>query len=104
MKKKVFQDIEESTYFSEYGRYRFYFSSYYNMNHFERDLPSFIKQMDEKFKGQYGHEIDTRQMSVFKFYWRIEKRGFRVYNIEEGDKRIWQNQIKFVIVEKMNLC
>lgn len=69
------------------------------MNHFKKELNKTIADMDSKFKGMYNYEFNTEEMCIFKLYWRIEKRGFRVY---EDGIRIWQNQIRFSIERKMS--
>lgn len=86
MKTKVYNDIEESTFFIEVGNARLYFSSEFNLNRFERGYDKYIKEEVNKIKNKYHVNIMMNYYLLFAYYKRIEKRGFRIENSITGAK------------------
>lgn len=84
MKTKVYNDINESTYFITIGNAKLYFSSEFNLERFEKGYDNFIKEEVNKLKNRYHVNIQMNYYLLFAFYKRIEKRGFRIENSITG--------------------
>lgn len=100
VKCKVYQDIEESKYCMEHEGYTLYFSAMGNMNRFKEKLFGYTSDMNSKFKGIYGYDVNTRQLSFWKLYTLVEKRGFRVY--DKDGRRVCKGQVKLNIVTEIS--
>lgn len=86
MKTKVYNDINESTYFITIGNAKIYFSSEFNLERFEKGYDNFIKEEVNKLKNRYHVNIQMNYYLLFAYYKRIEKRGFRIENSITGAK------------------
>ena len=75
----IYNNIDESTYFFEYNNLKFYFSSMFYLEKFERDYINFLKDETTKLKVKYKCRIMCDEMILLLLYKKIEKRGFRVY-------------------------
>lgn len=76
----IFNDIDESTYFSEVDNYKFYFSSLSYKNKFEARLAEYITTEEKKLELKFNTKIDAKLLLMFDLYKKLEKRGFRVEN------------------------
>lgn len=76
----IFNDIDESTYFSEVDNYKFYFSSLSYKNKFETRLAEYITTEEKKLELKFNTKIDAKLLLMFDLYRKLEKRGFRVEN------------------------
>lgn len=79
--KGIYYDLNESTYFSVQGDFKFYFSSLFYKEKFEQEIQSYINNETLKIKIKYDHKITLDDLFYLSFYKKIEKRGYRVeYN------------------------
>lgn len=76
----IFNDIDESTYFSEVDNYKFYFSSLSYKNKFETRLAEYITTEEKKLELKFNTKINAKLLLMFDLYRKLEKRGFRVEN------------------------
>lgn len=83
---QVYNIIEESIYFLDKGGLRFYFSSEFNRKRFKEKSTSYIKEENRKIVNRYKQNIDLTQYMLVSLYKKIEKRGFRVYLLEDNIK------------------
>ena len=75
----IYNNIDESTYLFEYNDLKFYFSSMFYLEKFEREYSSFLKSETMKLKVKFKCNINCDAMILLLLYKKIEKRGFRVY-------------------------
>ena len=79
--KGIYYDLNESTYVSVQGDFKFYFSSQFYNDKFEQGLQRYINNETLKVKIRYDHRISLDDLLCLSFYKKIEKRGYRVeYN------------------------
>lgn len=80
--KGIYLDLEDSTYFYRYERYKFYFSSKFYRGNFIKKVENFIKSEKIKFETKYNTIVTDPIFFAFVLYSKIEKRGFRVEQID----------------------
>lgn len=78
----VYQNIFESNYYYDYKSYRLYFSSLFNKTRFIDRIEAYIKDENIKNSNKYGVKIDLTNYLIIVLYKKLEKRGFRVYNLD----------------------
>lgn len=76
--KMIYYNIDESDYIFEYNKLKFYFSSKFYLEKFERLYVNFIKSETMKLKLRYKCTIICDEMILLLLYKNIEKRGFKV--------------------------
>ena len=74
----IYNDIMESDYYSDQGKYRFYFSSPVYRDKFESRLENYCEIESKKLELKYHTCINFDELLMFNLYQSIEKRGFRV--------------------------
>lgn len=84
MRSIIYQDLEESNFYCNFGEFQFYFSSEFNRNRFENKCYSYIIEEINKLKNRYNFKTlkiiqELKNALAITFYKKIEKRGFRVY-------------------------
>lgn len=90
MRAKVYNDIDDSTFFVDIGKCRLYFSSEFNKNRFLKNYNLYVQEEIKKLENKYHVKINANYYLLFSFYKKIEKRGFRVEN-NITNKRINEN-------------
>ena len=84
----IYNNIDESIYYYEYDKLKFYFSSQFYLNKFKKEYVNYLKDEEMKIRLKYKCDIYCDEIILLLLYKRIEKRGFRVlYN----DKPIREN-------------
>ena len=78
----VYQNIFESNYYYDYKSYRLYFSSLFNKHRFIDRIEAYIKDENIKNTNKYAVKIDLTNYLIIVLYKKLEKRGFRVYNLD----------------------
>lgn len=86
MINQVYNIIEDSIYFLDKDGFRFYFSSDFNRERFKKLVSNYIKEENRKLINRYNVKIDLTNYMLISLYKKIEKRGFRVYLIEDNTK------------------
>lgn len=81
MTKAVELDINKSDKVFNIEDFRFYFTSDFNLNRFKEGYKEYAETENLKFKLKYRVNINFNKIFFIAFYKKIEKRGFRVYNI-----------------------
>lgn len=84
-------DINKSDLTIEECGFRFYFTSLFNQKRFKEGFQEYINTENLKFKIKYKVNVDLTKVFLLSFYKRIEKRGFKVYNIY-GECYISENE------------
>lgn len=84
--KGIYLDLRESDYFYRFDKYKFYFSSIFYRGNFIKKLDNFIKQEKIKFEAKYNTIVLDSTFFAFVLYSKIEKRGFRVEELEQEKK------------------
>lgn len=78
----IYLDLKESEYkFEAYG-FIFYFSSKKYLEKFKLDLVDYIILESLKIRQKYNIFINLDKYLSISLYKRIEKRGFRIYDLE----------------------
>lgn len=77
-------DIFKSKYKVKYLNVYFYFSSEFNKNRFIERIDDFIINETNKLKAKFHVNIKFEMYLAFVLYKRIEKRGFRVENLDNS--------------------
>lgn len=81
----VYYNTKDSEdYFFMYAPFKFYFSSLSNLNRFKDKASNYIFKEEQLFFKKYGIKIDLTYYFLFKLYSVIEKRGYKIINIETG--------------------
>lgn len=92
MQKRVYLDLNESTYSINYEGLTFYFSSTFNETRFLNNVDNFVKMESLKMTNRYNVKANWNLILLISYYKKIEKRGFR---IETDSGRINPNEIIF---------
>ena len=87
--KKTYRGVYLNTsdsidYFFVYKNYKLFFSSEFNLRRFKDKICKYTYEESEKFINKYNINIDLIDYFIFSFYENIEKRGFKVEDLESG--------------------
>lgn len=85
-------NINESPYFIDYQGIKFYFSSLFYRNKFEKEYLKIIDDEEYKLGIKYKCKINADLMIMLMLYQKIEKRGFKVI---KGNETMNPYDIKF---------
>lgn len=77
--KDVYQNIEDSIFFTQKGKMIFYFSSEFNRRRFEKSYKEYIREQTARIKNKYHVNIKLDEYLLIALYKKIEKRGFRIF-------------------------
>lgn len=92
MKNIIYNDLNESDYIFKYDNIKFYFSSRFYLEKFEREYTNFIKDETMKLKIKFKCNIFADYLILILLYQRIEKRGFKVeYNNKKLNENVYFN-------------
>ena len=80
MRRVVYNDINDSTYYLDVGKARLYFSSEFNKTRFLNNYLIYTQDECKKLENKYHVKINANYYLLFAFYKKIEKRGFRIEN------------------------
>lgn len=80
MKSNVCYNLNKSNYYTQYSSYKFYFSSQFNKNRFDKQVQDFVTNENCKLKSRYNCEINAEIMLAISLYRKLEKRGFYILN------------------------
>lgn len=87
MANRVYNNLEETPFKFELKGYEFYFSSVFHRNKYKKEIDSYCKNENLKFKNRYKIDIDLTDAFLIAFYKKVENRGFRVFyqnmNVED---------------------
>lgn len=88
MKSIIYNDINDTrnTFFVELGKVKVYFSSEFNLNRFKNGFNNYINEETMKLENKYHVKIVANYYLMIAYYKKIEKRGFRIENVETGAK------------------
>ena len=95
LRRVVYNDINDSTYYLDVGKARLYFSSEFNKTRFLNNYFIYVQEECKKIENKYHVKINANYYLLFAFYKKIEKRGFRIENNITG-KRINEN-LTFIV-------
>lgn len=77
--KDVYHNIEDSIFFIDRFNMRFYFSSEFNRNRFNRNYKEYVREQTARIKNKFHVNIKLDEYLLVALYKKIEKRGFRIY-------------------------
>lgn len=84
MRRKVILDFNESNFKVAYEGLMYVFSSETNMNKFSNQIKDYIKKESMDISYRYSNlNLNFDLFLTFALYKRIEKRGFKIYTIED---------------------
>ena len=86
MRKIIYNNIDESEYYSDYDHLRFYFSSELYRDKFNSKFKKYIIDEMNKLRIKYKCLFHCDEMLALCLYQKIEKRGFRVIEKESNRK------------------
>lgn len=81
-KRGIELDLKESNYFFDLYDLRFFFSSELYLNKFRNNVLTFIDSEILKLKNRYKVYFELYRELAISYYKKIEKRGFRIYDLE----------------------
>lgn len=89
MNKKTARGIYLNTsdsedYYFVYENLKIYFSSEFNLRRFKEKICKFTFEENQKIINKYHINIDLVDYLVFSFYENIEKRGYKIIDLESG--------------------
>lgn len=95
----VYLDIDESDIYLIFGNnLKFYFSSKFNINRFREKVGNYIDVELSKIKNKYQiTDIDLKLFFAIVFYTKIEKRGFKIIDLDKDILYHKKEDIKFII-------
>lgn len=91
-KRGIYLNLSESDIFTNFDEFRFYFSSNFNKERFEKNVLNYITSETLKLKNKYHIAFNFDLFFSISYYNKIEKRGFRVEEILTN-KRLTANTI-----------
>lgn len=80
----VYHNFEITPYYSDYGWWRFYFSSKFYKDNFDTRVEQYELDMSTFLYKRYHFLFEAHTYSAFYAYMSIEKRGFKVENLKTG--------------------
>lgn len=84
MRRKIVLDFNQSNYKVAYEGLMYVFSSETNQNKFSKQIKEYINKETLDIKYRYSNlNINFDLFLTFALYKRIEKRGFKIYTIED---------------------
>lgn len=83
-KNDIYLDIKESDYSFNFKGLSFFFSSKFYLKKFSDLVENYINEETLKLQNKYKMKINMELYFMLVLYNKIEKRGFRVYDIETG--------------------
>lgn len=94
----IYIDIEESTYFTLYNNYKFFFSSLFNKGRFDKNIEDYIKLEESKIKNKYQiNKINLDLFFAIALYTKIEKRGFKIVDNKRFKLYYKKEDIQFIV-------
>lgn len=81
-KNGIYLDLTESEYVYNFGGLSFYFSSEFYRNKFKNEVKNYVQYETMKIVSKYDIKVSFDIMLAISLYKKIEKRGFRVLDIE----------------------
>lgn len=85
--KGIYLDLDESLYFYKYEKYKFYFSSRLYRENFIKKVENYVNYEKKKFEAKYNTIVTDSVFFAFVLYSKIEKRGFRVEEIDYANSK-----------------
>lgn len=79
-----YNTVDSIDYYFVYKNLKFYFSSEFNLRRFKENICKFTFEENQKFVNKYKVNIDLIDYFVFSFYENIEKRGYKIEDLEKG--------------------
>lgn len=76
--------LDSQDYYFVYENYKLYFSSEFNLRRYKDKVCEFTYKENEKFINKYHINIDLVDYFVFSLYENIEKRGFKIEDMEKN--------------------
>ena len=88
MRPIIYNDINDknNNFYLDIGKIRIYFSSEFNQKRFLSGYKEYIEEENNKLEARYHVKIVANYYFLFAYYKKIEKRGFRIENIETHAK------------------
>lgn len=80
----VYYDTHDSDIYFIYDRFKIYFSSDFYKRKFENELEDFSNKEYTKIFNRYKVIIDLYLYLVFSLYEKIEKRGYKIEDLEKN--------------------
>lgn len=77
----IYYDIRESEYVYQSHGLQFYFSSEFYLKKFKNNIEQYIKEENNKLRNRYKIFISLDIYFMIAYYKKIEKRGFRIYDM-----------------------
>lgn len=89
----VYLNLFDSDYYIDINGLRFYFSSKFNRDRFNKNILTFVEQENLKIVSRYHVNINLSLFLMLSYYKKIEKRGFRIKELStnkeiEEDSRL----------------
>ena len=84
LRRVVYNDINDSTYYLDVGKARLYFSSEFNKTRFLNNYLIYTQEECKKLENKYHVKINANYYLLFAFYKKIEKRGFKVVELSNN--------------------
>lgn len=82
----IFLNLQDSTFIADVFDFRFYFSSASNMKKFMSRYIDYCECTKFKLQNYFGIEIlETTNFALLSLYGKIEKRGFKVTQMKDGE-------------------
>ena len=78
----VYYNTHDRDIYFVYDHYKIYFSSEFYKNKFANELENFQRREYTKIFHKYGIVIDLYLYLVFSLYEKIEKRGYKIEDLE----------------------
>lgn len=78
----VYYDTHDSDIYFVYDHYKIYFSSQFYKSKFTYELDEFMQKEYTKIFNKYKVIIDLQLYLVFSLYEKVEKRGYKVEDLE----------------------
>lgn len=82
-KAGIYLELDKSTYYYSIYGLDFYFSSMIYKEKFEKNVQNYVKEESIKLKNKYKNDCDFKQYLAVSLYKKIEKRGFRIEQLNK---------------------
>lgn len=82
----IYLDLNESDYIYDLDGVRYYFSSEFYLRRFKERVLDYVNNESVKLQLKYKIKFNFDLFLTIAFYKKIEKRGFRVEDISNGNK------------------
>lgn len=97
----IFYNTSDSDIYYDYKDLRFYFSSHFNCDKFQKLYKLFIESENSKIVNRFKINIDLSYYFMITLYQSVESRGFKIINTKSNKEIVNGRTIDLYFITKI---